>query len=430
MLIQGESQGPVSSIGVVPGVPITFVVTTTDPVLGNRDAPWHFSIDFGDGSGARDDLFQQGLPLEFTHTYNDFSDEFGYQARVTVTDADGDVATIDLTTIVVSRLIVIDGVLYVGGTDRSERIIVQSSNSQGVFVKIDGRNYYPDDSVSERVVVYGNGGNDSITVTGNVLPVEFHGGAGNDYLAGSRYADLLDGGEGNDRILGGLGDDVLLGGGGNDRLGGGSDNDYLHGDDTVDNLFGIPVYFESLDRDVFISPSPNPGRDTLSGDYNDDVLDGGPDNDRVTGGNGNDIVRGGAGNDRVDGGNDDDLLLGDDGADTLYGRNGNDVLLGGNGLDTLYGHNGDDLLYASGLVDGVELDELIEIWMLWQSGTDNELAADLLTDIAVDDLVSDSLHGDRGVDWYLLFAEFAEKGKDQLRVRSDGNAPNEVIELM
>ena len=142
------------------------------------------------------------------------------------------------------------------------------------------------------------------------------------------------------------------------------------------------------------------------------------------------LMRGGAGNDRVDGGNDDDLLLGDDGADTLYGRNGNDVLLGGNGLDTLYGHNGDDLLYASGLVDGVELDELIEIWMLWQSGTDNELAADLLTDIAVDDLVSDSLHGDRGVDWYLLFAEFAEKGKDQLRVRSDGNAPNEVIELM
>jgi autotransporter-associated beta strand protein len=434
LLIQGESQGPVPSVSVVPGVPVTFVVTTTDPagvddMLNDLDAPFQFTINFGDGSSAQGELLAEGQPLEFTHVYNDFSDEFGYQPTLTVTDVDGASTTIDLTSVVVSRLVVIDGVLYVGGTDRSERIIVQSSNSQGVFVKIDGRNYYPSEPVWDRVVVYGNGGSDSITVTGYVLPVEFYGGAGNDYLAGSSYADLLDGGEGNDRILGGNGDDVLLGGGGNDRLSGGNGNDYLHGDDTVDNVSGMAVYFDSLEREISIGHSANPGRDTLAGDNGDDIVDGGPNDDRVAGGNGNDIVRGGAGNDRVDGGNDDDLVLGDDGADLLYGRAGNDVLIGGYGIDSLYGESGDDLLYGSGLFEDVELDDLIAIWMSWRDG-DSEGAADALTDLAMDDLVGDTLHGDRGIDWYLLFAEYAVAGKDRLRVASDGRAPNEVRELM
>lgn len=42
------------------------------------------------------------------------------------------------------------------------------------------------------------------------------GGAGNDTLTGSAFANRLDGGNGNDTFTGGMGDDVLIGGGGTD----------------------------------------------------------------------------------------------------------------------------------------------------------------------------------------------------------------------
>ncbi len=55
------------------------------------------------------------------------------------------------------------------------------------------------------------------------------GGAGNDLLIGSLFADRLDGGLGGDVLIGKGGDDVLLGGNGPDRLDGGAGNDTLDG---------------------------------------------------------------------------------------------------------------------------------------------------------------------------------------------------------
>lgn len=77
--------------------------------------------------------------------------------------------------------------------------------------------------ISTPIVVYGNGGNDTLEVVGKLTrSVRLYGDAGNDALTGGDGNDLLVGGNGNDVLIGKLGNDLLIGGTGVDRLFGGS----------------------------------------------------------------------------------------------------------------------------------------------------------------------------------------------------------------
>lgn len=91
------------------------------------------------------------------------------------------------------------------------------------------------------------------------------GGAGNDRITGTNFANILRGEDGKDNLKGLSGDDNLFGDGGNDKLSGGK------GDD---NLFG------------------GEGRDVLKGDKGIDSLwgNGGKDTFKVTKGDGYDII--------------------------------------------------------------------------------------------------------------------------------------------
>ncbi len=90
-----------------------------------------------------------------------------------------------------------------------------------------------------RVVVYGGLGSDQITVDSRVaIPVELHGGAGNDQLNGGGGNDILFGEAGNDTLVGNNGNDVLVGGNGHDQMSGSSGNDLLIGGLGVDDLDG------------------------------------------------------------------------------------------------------------------------------------------------------------------------------------------------
>jgi uncharacterized protein YkwD len=120
------------------------------------------------------------------------------------------------------------------------------------------------------------------TRPGPAPAVAVWGGAGDDLIWGSRFADRLFGGAGNDVIHGRQGDDHLDGGPGNDRL------------------FG----------DMW--------------------------NDRLLGGPGNDLLWGGSGNDYLDGGSGRDQLNGNSGNDVLLWRGGGDRLSGGSGQDRAY----------------------------------------------------------------------------------------------
>lgn len=68
------------------------------------------------------------------------------------------------------------------------------------------------------------------------------------------------------------------------------------------------------------------GDDSLTGDAAANTLNGGVGNDTLVGGGGADILLGGAGNDTLNGGADDDILIGGAGADTFTGGGGNDTV--------------------------------------------------------------------------------------------------------
>ncbi|HEV7482555.1 MAG TPA: calcium-binding protein [Solirubrobacterales bacterium] len=187
-----------------------------------------------------------------------------------------------------------------------------------------------------RDVIWGGKGDD--TILGSLGNDLICGGQGADLIHGGRGNDEVDGGAGDDdRVYGDLGDDKVMGGAGAgdevagdlgiDIVNGGAGNeDLVHGDygwdrmsggagkgdiasfatdvasangagvwaslakhraygDGHDKLFG----FESIEGSAF--------RDTLFGNGQGNVIDGGPGDDHLTGGGGPDTLNGGQGSD-------------------------------------------------------------------------------------------------------------------------------------
>jgi hypothetical protein len=381
----------------------SFDFSATDFSLVDENAGFTFVIDWGDGNS---DTITNSLGGTIDHAYSADGD---YEIFVTVTDKDGgqDQLTHDIT--VSSVFIDIDGNLVVVGSNRSDRIIL-TEKAGGVEVRLNNVRYTMA-PLSNTVVVFAGAGSDSVSVYGrSTLNYILHGEGGNDYLAGGNEDDILDGGDGDDRLLGGFGNDILLGGNGNDRASGSSGNDIIYGDGYLDEAGDIDVvndvqalYFPdnfAAFTEVRIS-NDGYGRDTLAGDNDDDLIFGGAGNDRINGGNGNDRLWGEDGNDNLSGDNGDDLLVGGDGGDVLYGRAGNDVLIGGNAADRLYGYNGDDLLLGDGL-DEMDLEEIYMLWLQYGVyGTQDILDSGSFT--VVEDNAIDTLYGQSGADWFVLF---------------------------
>ncbi|MEL6979362.1 MAG: cadherin domain-containing protein [Pseudomonadota bacterium] len=186
------------------------------------------------------------------------------------------------------------------------------------------------------------------------------GGAGDDNIDANLGNDSIVGGAGNDTIYGGDGDDTITGGAGDDTIDGGDGTgdiaifsgnwaDYTisaddgsaglftvshnSGADGADTIVGIETLrFADLDATVFVGGS---GADTNTGDAGNDVM---------VGSSGNDVFHGGAGDDVLFGSRNDDTLNGDAGNDTLYGGHNNDTLNGGDGADVLHGGGNNDVL--------------------------------------------------------------------------------------
>ena len=150
------------------------------------------------------------------------------------------------------------------------------------------------------------------------------GGAGNDRLAGSNGADILDGGAGNDELYGNVGADTLDGGAGDDRLDGHSGADTLDGGAGDDRLEG------------------GDGADTLDGGDGEDAVSYAGSHAGVTVNLRTGEVSGGhatgdslQGFEHIIGSEYTDMLIGDDGDNTIWGNGGADVLDGGDGEDTV-----------------------------------------------------------------------------------------------
>lgn len=99
--------------------------------------------------------------------------------------------------------------------------------------------------------------------------------AGNDYVQGNGYDDLIDGNAGNDTLLGMGGDDILLGGAGADNLQGGSGDDLLVGDNGASGGTGDILYggagndrmFGNVGNDTYNYRKSDGGFDTIADDW-------------------------------------------------------------------------------------------------------------------------------------------------------------------
>lgn len=165
----------------------------------------------------------------------------------------------------------------------------------------------------------GTGENDTIDTCENVI-----GGSGDDSITGN---DL------DNQITGGAGDDTLFGGTGNDTFFMSTDKTAC-GDDTIDGQGGEDTVNYSL-RSAALTLTLNgstattgngesgeagslkniedlicgSGDDTVTGDANDNILEGGAGDDTIDSAAGNDIIDPGAGSNTVTCGGGNDILL-------------------------------------------------------------------------------------------------------------------------
>lgn len=141
--------------------------------------------------------------------------------------------------------------------------------------------------------VFGSAFNDNLT--GDDQNNELWGAAGDDTLNGGDGNDILDGDVGNDNINGGSGHDLILGGAGSDTMDGGDGIDLLdyslsQSGVTVNLLTGIGSNGDAA-GDTFTNIEDVYGSDfadTITGDGEDNLIDGFKGVDTINGGAGDD----------------------------------------------------------------------------------------------------------------------------------------------
>jgi Tol biopolymer transport system component len=151
-----------------------------------------------------------------------------------------------------------------------------------------------------------------------------------DVLTGDRFSNTFHGGPGDDRLAGLGGDDTLVGGEGTDT----TDYSAATAGVTVDLSVRSAQATGGAGSDTLAGIEDVTGSafgDVVSGTGGPNVLDGAAGDDTLAGLGGNDTLRGSGG---------DDSLLGDEGDDSLDGGDGTDSLDGGDGTDTCL--NGED----------------------------------------------------------------------------------------
>ena len=243
------------------------------------------------------------------------------------------------------------------------------------------------------------------------LPIEVHGGAGDDVLHGDADVpnrEVLDGGDGkdtidgfggDDEVRGGAGDDQLEGNGGADVVLGGDGNDTLAGDDQaapgadlIDGGNGSDLLKDYVEYGTDVHPPANVSLDGVANDGRDgegddvrsvermiayvsgrfELTDGAEEwqvwsnmnsgssvvlarggDDRVVGEDGVEEIDGGAGNDYLEGGKNHDVITGGPGRDTIYGDD-TDASCNSNYVESCVLYGNDEIRARDGEADQID----------------------------------------------------------------------------
>ncbi len=346
------------------------------------------TVNWGDGTSEDVSVDQSADSFMGEHNY---ASGGIFTITVTVTDSDGAVSNTETTSAVVKGAGLVNGTLFVIGTDgkdvihvhehwRRDRITVHA------HLDIQHRGRWHRHATSthvyetyaaadvDQIVVHALAGNDHVHVGG--------------YFFGNTAKDaVIFGGDGNDHIVSSQGNDTIDGGAGSDFISSRGGNDVIV-DLTGDN------YVHAGDGDDVVTTGN--GNDCIHGGSGDDQINAGDGHNWASGGSGNDIIIAGIGNDRLNGDLNNDLIVGGGGNDRIDGGRGRDVLIGGTGSDRVNGGNSGDLLIggsAENASDMASLDAALSAW------ADGDLSAALLNLGTIsDDAARDILKGGRGTD--------------------------------
>ena len=186
--------------------------------------------------------------------------------------------------------------------------------------------------------ISGGGGDDKIYggPDPSNLPMDRDDVSNDDTLMGDGGNDMIFGGAGDDTLDGGAGNDMLNGGAGNDALTGGAGSDMIYADaaDTVINGYGVDA---NEDGDVDVDDDDNDSMDVDTLSY---AMVSNEDEMGITTALAGTILN----IENIVGSDYDDTLTGDTQSNVIEGGAGRDILVGGDGdgVDTLSYENSDD----------------------------------------------------------------------------------------
>lgn len=215
-----------------------------DPDAGDTNT---VTVDWGDGTPPEE--FPVDDVTDLFSASHDYSRGGVFEIRVNATDNHGAVSETKTTTAVVTGVGVVDGTLFVIGTDGRDIINIRHiKNGRRPGIRVDTRlnvgsgikraRENIDATTVERIVVIACGGNDRVRITRTgrtavTIPTVLLGGSGSDLLRGGAGSNVIVGGDGRDRIQGGASNDILIGGEGRDNIRGGGGQDVVIGGYTV-----------------------------------------------------------------------------------------------------------------------------------------------------------------------------------------------------
>ncbi|MCI0458154.1 MAG: PKD domain-containing protein, partial [Gemmataceae bacterium] len=251
---QASVKGPEAGVR---GQPLTFTFSASSSSQELQEAGFLYVILWGDGSSQVVERSSgNGSGVSLSHV---FTQSESFTVTVTATDADGHTSAPASRTVTVRPWAIQTQpdplhpgqtiqVLVVGGSTGADVILI-TPGTTGVGIKLQIKekdfNRVLEAGFTERIdriAVYGQAGDDQITVAEGIkLPAELYGGDGDDYLSGGSGADLLLGGSGNDVLRGHKGRNVLIGGQGHDHLFGGSAQSLLIGGRTAHDANDIAL---------------------------------------------------------------------------------------------------------------------------------------------------------------------------------------------
>jgi len=222
----------------VRGERLTFHASFSDPgTADTHDMAWTIFDSSGNQIAAATGTTWAGV----------FVEADTYAVNFTVTDDDGAADTRQQSAVIerwMLRVCPTDStqhVLLVGGTDGRDHITVDLKGG-ALDVTLDEKDTgvketFEIDAPVCRIVIYGQAGDDKLTLSNKVTTDgELYGGAGDDRIFGGKGDDFISGGAGDDILFGDDGDDILEGGAGDDNIDGGPGDDMIvdfEGDTTA-----------------------------------------------------------------------------------------------------------------------------------------------------------------------------------------------------